>query len=162
VRVLAWALAGLAALALGLAVLAGVGLAALAVSGNALGDVERATWLAVGRAVLTGALLPVLGGTLLLWTLAAWLRPAWDARWGILAPGVATAALACFPPAAAAFFTAWTPGTVWNYLGTWLWISGAVTTALLLPRWLLRALAPGALATRRAASPGPPEPPPAG
>jgi hypothetical protein len=66
-----------------------------------------------------------------------------------LITGVACAAMFWFFPVGIWLFAAWSPGGVGDWLRTWLLLVAAVGAALLLPRWFVPALAPGAFAPGR-------------
>jgi len=133
-----------AALVLGLAALG----AGLALAGG-VGEPERAVWRGLARAIGLGALAPLGAWTVAAWGVLAGWRPGLDASWRSLAPGVLVVAALGFPPVGAWCFTAWTPRSALDYVGTLALVAGGVAAALLLARRLWPPLAPGALGAGR-------------
>jgi hypothetical protein len=142
---LVWGAAAAALVGLFAALLAGLALASHAAAGTELGEVQRALWIGLARTVAATALAPLGAWTLVAWWIATTVRPALDARWGSLGPGVAALAAVGFPPVGAFCFTAWQARSVLDYAGTWLLVAGGVTAALLLARRWVPGLGPGAL-----------------
>jgi hypothetical protein len=141
---LLWWVAAAALLALAAALAAGLALGAARLAGGEIGEVQRSVWLALARTIGATALAPLALATVVLWCAAATRWPTLDTTWRALAPGTVALALLAFPPVGAWVFTAWSPGTTLDYLGTWALVAGGVAAALLLARLVVPGLGPGA------------------
>jgi len=155
-RILGWALAAAIALCIGFALL-GMGWIALEAvrSEVSLDQVRRGAWWSFYTAIVSQALLPHLLLSLLAWLAIARRFPILERSWLSLLTGVTVTAAACFPVIGSLSFTAWTPTSARDYLATLLLMTGGTSAALLVPRWLFRSLAPGALVPAAGASSGP-------
>jgi hypothetical protein len=96
--------------------------------------------------VLRQALLPHWILTFASWLVLARLVPRLEGAWRFLGPSLAAVAALWFPLVGFVFFRIWKPGNAMDVVKTWLLMTGAVASALLLPRVVLPLLAPGALA----------------
>ena len=143
----AWALASAALLAGGFYVV-GAALVAIAVhrTGTSPGQVELHGLHLIFFAVLREALLPHWLLTLLTWLVLARLVPRLEGAWRFLGPSLAAVAALWFPAVGFLLFRAWKPTSAADVANTWLLMTASVALALLLPRLVLRPLAPGALA----------------
>jgi hypothetical protein len=155
-RILGWALAAAIALCIGFAMLGSGWIALEAIRSEiGLGQVRIAVLWSFYAAIVSQALLPHLLLSLLVWLAVARCLPAVERSWRSLSTGIAVTAAVCFPVIGSFCFTAWTPTSARDYLATLLLMTGGTSVALLLPRRLLRSLAPGALMALRGASSGP-------
>ena len=146
-RALAWALLSGVVLVAGLVAIAAAFIAVGYLrTGNFPGDLQWSAWFTVLRTVLAQALAPLWGATLVSWLALVRVAPRLDASWHTLAFGVVSVAALWFAPVGAWWFDAWTPTSGRDVLATLALCAGGVSAALLLPRFALRALAPGALA----------------
>jgi hypothetical protein len=100
----------------------------------------------LASAVALQALIPLWAATFATWLVAARLAPALERSLGRVALGVAAAATLWFPLIGGVLFIAWEPRGAADWAGTWLLMVAAVTAALLLPRWGVRALRSGVFA----------------
>jgi len=155
-RILAWAVAAAITLCIGSA-LVGVGWIALEAvrSQVSLDQVRRGVWWSFYTAIVSQALLPHLVLSLMAWLAIARRFPTLERSWLSLLTGIMVTAAGCFPVVGSLSFTAWTPTSARDYLATLSLMTGGTSAALLLPRWLFRFLAPGALTPLRGASSGP-------
>jgi len=146
-RGIAWALASAALLAGGFYVV-GAALVAIAMlrTGTPPGQVELNGLNLIFFAVLREALLPHWLLTLLTWLVLARLVPRLEGAWRFLGPSLAAVAALWFPAVGFLLFRAWKPTSAADVANTWLLMTASVALALLLPRLVLRRLAPGALA----------------
>jgi hypothetical protein len=136
VRASVWAVLSAALLLAGL-----LALGALVARG-----LPREVRLELFGAIAWQALGPLWAATLATWLVANRIAPALDRTLARLAIGVAAVAALWFPLVAGVLFTAWSPRGPADWLGTCVILVCAVTAALLLPRWLVRGLAPGVFA----------------
>lgn len=154
-RILGWALAAAIALCIGFALLGGGRIALDAMrSGISPGRVRIGFLWSLYAAIVSQALLPHLLLSLLAWLALARSFPALERTWRSLSTGITVTAAVCFPVIGSFSFTAWTPTSARDYLATLLLMTGGTSAALLLPRRLLRPLAPGALIGLREGSSG--------
>ncbi len=146
-RILAWALASAIALCVGFALI-GVGwfLLEAGQSPLSLDRLRRSVWWSLYAAVVSQALLPHLLLSLVAWLAVARRFPTLERSRRSMLIGTALTAAVCFPVIGSLSFTAWSPGSVRDYLATLLLVAGGTSAALLLPRWLFCSLAPGAFA----------------
>jgi hypothetical protein len=146
-RALAWAGVSASLLAGGLY---SVGAAFVAIgshrAGTSPGEIQMAGLHALFFAVLREALLPHCLLTLATWLVLARLLPRLEGAWRFLGPSLAVVAALWFPAVGFGLFRAWKPTSALDVANTWLLMTAAIATSLLLPRVVLRPLAPGALA----------------
>jgi hypothetical protein len=111
-----------------------------------LGEVQIAGLHALFFAVLREALLPHWLLTLATWLVLARLLPRLEGAWRFLGPSLFAVAALWFPAVGFGLFSAWKPASTLDVANTWLLMTAAIGVSLLLPRVVLRSLAPGALA----------------
>jgi hypothetical protein len=146
-RALVWLAASSGVLLAGFAAFGTVLLAPSVVAHGALpGPVQRDALAIVFSAIASQALLPELGLTLVTWLAVARIAPALERSWRALALALPAVALLWFPFVGSHLFAMWSPGGPRDYAVTLLLVSGGAALALLLPRWLSSALAPGCFA----------------
>lgn len=141
-----------------LAVSAGLLLAGFAVFGTALlaptviargelpGDVQREALAAVFSGIATQALLPELALTGVTWLVVARIAPRFERSGLELAVALPAVAALWFPIVGRYLFVIWSPAGPGSYAATLALVAGGASLALLLPRALSAALAPGCFA----------------
>ena len=146
-RALAWAGVSASLLAGGFYA-AGVAFVAIGShrAGTSPGEVQIAGLHALFFAVLREALLPHWLLTLATWLVLARLLPRLEGAWCFLGPSLLAVAALWFPAVGFGLFRAWKPTSALDVANTWLLMTAAIAVSLLLPRVVLRSLAPGALA----------------
>jgi hypothetical protein len=118
----------------------------LARGGELPGAVQRQALGLVFSAISTQALLPELGLTFATWLAVARLSPALERSGRWMAVALPAVAALWFPLVGAVLFTVWSPTGPGTYAATLVLVAGAASLALLLPRWVSRAFAPGCFA----------------
>jgi hypothetical protein len=106
-------------------------------------QMQRMALGAVYSAIAAQALLPELGITAVVWLALASAFPALDRSWRSLLLGVPLVAAIAFPVIGKYSFTIWEAGSAQNYAATLVLLAFGVSAALLVPRALSQALAPG-------------------
>jgi len=146
-RALVWLAASAGLLLAGFAVF-GVALLAPSViaRGELPGDVQREALGAVFSGIATQALLPELALTAATWLVVARVAPRLERSGRALAVALPAVAALWFPIVGRYLFEMWRPAGPGTYAATLALVAGGASLALLLPRALSVALAPGCFA----------------
>ncbi|MFI5315558.1 MAG: hypothetical protein ACHQ6T_07645 [Myxococcota bacterium] len=146
-RALVWLAVSSGILLAGFALLAAALLVPSVLAHGALpGPLQRDALGLVYSSIARQALLPELALTLVTWLALARIAPALERSWRFLALALPAVALLWFPFVGSHLFAIWSPGGARDYAATMVAVSGGAALALLLPRWLSSALAPGCFA----------------
>jgi hypothetical protein len=147
-RALVWLAVSAGVLLVGFAVVASALLAPSVIArGEFPGPVQREALGALYSALATKALLPELALTFSTWIFVAWLAPALDRARRIQAFGLFAVGALWFPALDRYLFSEiWSAGGLGNYLVTLFLVAGGAALALLIPRLVSPALAPGCFA----------------
>jgi hypothetical protein len=148
-RALIWLCVSAGLLLAGFAVFAALLLAPGIIANGGLPEhTQRQALGLVYRVIAVQALLPELGITFVVWLSLVGAFPRLDRSWRALLLGLPAIAALGFPVVGHYLFTIWSPGGVRDYALTVALIALGVTGALLLPRALSQALAPGCFTIR--------------
>jgi hypothetical protein len=148
-RALIWLCVSAGLLLAGFALFAGALLAPSIIANGALPEhVQRQALGTVYSLIALQALLPELAITLVVWLSLAGAFPRLDRSWRALLLGLPAIAALGFPVVGHYLFTIWSPGGARNYALTVALIALGVSAALLVPRALSHALAPGCFTIR--------------
>ena len=143
-RALVWLCVSAGLLLAGFALFAAALLApSVIANGNLPEHVQRQALGTVYTLLALQALLPELAITFVVWLALVGAFPGLDRSWRALLLGLPAIAAVGFPVVGHYLFVMWTPGGVRDYALTVLLIALGVSAALLLPRALSQALAPG-------------------
>lgn len=146
-RALVWLAASAGLLLAGFAAFAGALLAPSVIAGPELpGEVQRDALGALYSALAAQALLPELALVLVTWLVVARLAPALDRSRLTLALALPAIGALWFPAVGHYCFAMWSPTGPRDYVLTLLLVAGGASLALLIPRFVSAALAPGCFA----------------
>lgn len=142
-RALLWVVWSAGVLLAGFAVLGALVLIPGVIAKGSPDQMQRMALGAVYSAIAVQALLPELAVTAAVWLALAGAFPALDRSWRSLLLGIPAVAAIAFPAIGKYSFTIWDAGNPQNYAATLVLLVLGVSAALLVPRALSHALAPG-------------------